>query len=349
MKIRYLIFSSAAFAACAGLYFFTRPPPPSAAPPAPSATVSAVTLRQQTVLMQVDAAGTVIAGVAQTDITLAAPGIVAGFSVQPGQAVAKNQTLADILPDPQSIAALRKAQSAADAAAAARDHVVALLSQHLATQADLAAATQTLQGAQADLAALRAAGTGQKRRIQAPFDGTIIAIPAIAGSLLQAGTPVLQLAATAALNIRAGFTQADAAQIQSGDPATVTLLNTGATLAATVLQRGAMLDAQTGLIDVTLLPHGLVLLGEPVAVQITSGCVTGDVVPRDAVLSDDQGDYVYLLDGKNIAHRKNVQVLESADGNIVLAPNLDPAMRLATIGAYQLSDGMTATLQDAAP
>ncbi len=348
MKTRYLIFGMAALAICAALYFWSRPSAPAAAAPAPSATVRAVTLTRQTVPMQIEAAGNIVAGVAQTDITLAAPGIVAGFSVQPGQAVTKGQTLAEILPDPQSIATLHKAQSAVEAAAAARNHVAALLSEHLATQADLAGATQTLQSAEADVAALRAAGTGQKLRIQAPFDGTVVAIPTAAGSMLQAGTALLQLAAAGALRIRAGFTEADALHIQPGNPATVTLLNAGTTLTATVAQRSAMLDA-TGLIDVTLLPQGPVLLGEPVDVKINSGSVTGDVVPRDAVLSDDQGDYVFLLDGKNIAHRKNVQVLESVDESIVLAPGLDPAMRLATTGAYQLSDGMTATLQTAAP
>jgi hypothetical protein len=110
-----------------------------------------------------------------------------------------------------------------------------------------------------------------------------------------------------------------------------------------------MLDAETGLIDVTLSPKAAVMLGEPVAVSITSGSVIGDVVPRDAVLSDAAGDYVYQLDGKNIAHRKNVEVLEPDGDNLVLAPDLNPSMRLATAGAYQLSEGMTATLQGAAP
>jgi RND family efflux transporter MFP subunit len=348
MNIRYLIAGLAAVVAGAGVYLLARPPAGTAAPPPPSATVGAMLLTRQVVPMQIDAAGSVVAGAAQTDIILGAPGIVAGFTVGLGEAVTKGQTLANITPDPQSIATLRKAQSAVDAAAAARNHLAALLSQHLATQADLAGATQTLQDAQADVEALRATGTGQKLRIQAPFDGTVVTIPAATGSLLQGGAVVLQLAPAAGLSIRAGFTQADALHIRPGDPATVTLLNTGTRLAASVVQRGAMLDAQTGLIDVTLSPDGPVMLGEPVDVTNTSGSITGDVVPRAAVLSDDQGDYVYLLDANNVAHRKNVRVLESGDGSSVLAPDL-PAMRLATIGAYQLSDGMTATLQGAAP
>ena len=63
------------------------------------------------------------------------------------------------------------------------------------------------------------------------------------------------------------------------------------------------------------------------------------------MLSDEQGTYVYQLDAHDVAHREPVRVLEADGASVVLAPTLDPGMKLATTGAYQLADGMTATLQ----
>ncbi len=311
--------------------------------------VSYVHVFRQVVPLRVEGAGSVVAGVAPSDISLAAPGIVTVFTVRAGQAVDEGEVLALVMPDPLSVAVLRKAGNAVHAAGAARDHVAALLAQHLATKADLAAASQNLQDMQTDFAALQATGTGTQRRLVAPFAGTITAISAAPGSLLPAGTAVFQLAAASGLSILAGVAEADALQIRQGDTARITLLNTGVQLSATVAQRATMLNPQTGLIDVTLLPAGAVTLGEPVAVTITTGSVAAFQVPSAAVLSDAEGDYVFLLDHRNIAHRKDVQVIESESGTSVLAPDFDAGMRLATTGAYQLSDGMTATLQGIAP
>ena len=349
MKPRYPAIGLTILVICVALYGFTRHPPLPAVSPAPSAMVSFVTLRQGSVPVHVEGDGSVVAGMAEIAVTAAAPGKFGAVAVTQGQEVAAGARLATLLPDPQSVAALAKAENAEDAAAAARSHVAALLAQHLATAADLAAATQAQGDAEADLSALRAAGTGVKRDIDAPVAGTVTAILAAPGSLLAAGEPVLRLAAAGLLTVQAGFTEADAGRIRTGDTASLTLLNSGTTLAAKVLQVAAMLDPQTGLVDVTLLPQGTVLLGEPVAVTITAGSVTGDKVPRDAVLSDGQGDYVFELDGGNIAHRRNVRVLEADGGSLVLAPDLAQNVRIAVTGAYQLSDGMQAVPQGATP
>ncbi|MBB5373089.1 efflux RND transporter periplasmic adaptor subunit [Acidocella aromatica] len=347
MKTSHLLAGLAAIALAAIAYVLTRPAAPADGPPAPSATVSAIPITQRSVELHVSAWGSVVAGQAETNIAMAAPGVITGVLVHPGQAVTAGQALAVVAPDPQSIADLRKAEDAARAAQAQRGHVAALLQQHLATTADLAAATQALDDATAALAALHNAGTGENQTIRAPFAGIVTAITAAQGGVQPAGTAVLKLAAAGGLTVLVGLPEADALRVRPGDAATVSLLNTGAQLPATVAQRAAMLDPQTGLVDVTLALRDTAPLGEPVGVTITTGTVTGYPVPRGAVLNDEQGDYVYQLDTHNVAHREAVHVLDAEGGTVVLAPTLDPAMKLATTGAYQLSDGMTATLQGA--
>jgi len=326
----------------AGLAFFylRGGSAPTGESPAPSADVSTIRLVRQTVPLQIPASGSIIAGTAEQNISLAAPGIVSEILARPGQDVAAGQALARITPDAQSIADLRRAQDGLAAAQAARAHVAALLASHLATAADLAAATQTAQDAAASLQVLQTLGTGLAYTIRAPFAGIVTAIPASPGGTSPVGTILFKLAAPGGLVALAGLTEAQAERVTPGDAAMLTALNTNTQTAAIVLQRAAMLDPQTGLVDIILVPQSPLPLGEPLALTITAGSVDGYQVPRDAVLNDAHGDYMYQLDAKSIAHRVTVHVLEAGGAMSVLAPDLNPALPLVTTGAYQLADGM---------
>jgi RND family efflux transporter MFP subunit len=331
-------------------FFALRPgPAPADDSPAPVAEINTIQLVRRTVPVHVRAFGSIVAGPAAATITLAAPGIVVSVQVRPGQAVAAGQILAHIAPDPQSVADLRKAEDAMQATQAARAHVAALLASHLATAADLAASVQAENDAASGLAALRALGTGVSRTVTAPFAGIVTTVTAMPGGASPAGAPLFGLAAPNGLVAVAGLPEAAARQIQPGDAAMLTALNTGTRLRAIVMQRAAMLDPHTGLVDVTLAPQGAMPLGEPVALTVTAGSVTGDPVPRDAVLQDAQGDYVFQLDAHGIAHREAVRVLEADGATSVLAPDLDVAMPLVTAGAYQLEDGMETAVQGHGP
>jgi membrane fusion protein (multidrug efflux system) len=318
---------------------------PGVETPGPSAAVSIVHLTQQSLPSQIPAFGSILAGAAEMSITLDAPGVVTDVLVRPGQSVAARQEIAQIAPDAQSTADLRKAQDAVQAAQAARTHVAVLLAGHLATTADLAAATQVALDAAANLQALRELGTGAARVLRAPFAGTVTSVTASRGGTSAAGSILFKLAAPAKLVAVAGLTEMQAERVRPGNAATITALNSNTSTAAVVLQRAAMLDPQTGLVDITLVPQSALLLGEPLALNITAGSVTGYAVPRDAVLDDEQGDYVFQLDAMNVAHRKTVRVLEANGAMTVLAPDLDPSMPLVTTGAYQLADGMAASVQ----
>jgi RND family efflux transporter MFP subunit len=327
--------------------FITRQtgPAPADDSPAPSAAVSTIQLVQHVVPVQIPAFGSIAAGTAETDIALAAPGIVTSVPVRPGEDVVAGQVLASIAPDAQSVADLRRAQDAVQAAQAVRAHMAALFAGHLATSADLAAATQALADAAANLKALEVLGTGLRRSVTAPFAGVVTSVAARPGGTLQAGTILFKLVAPGGLSAIVGLPEAQADRVTPGDAAMLTALNTGTQIAATVVQRATMLDPQTGLVDITLAPHSALPLGEPLAVTITAGNVTGYKVPRDAVLNDAAGDYVFQLDTQDVAHRETAHVLEPDGAVSVLAPDLDPAMPLVTTGAYQLAEGMKATVQ----
>jgi RND family efflux transporter MFP subunit len=311
------------------------PPPPADAPP--SVLVSTIKLSMGSLPATVTAYGTITAGPgAESTMTMRANGVVGNVAVGEGQSVAMGDPLATITPDAQSIADYRKAAGALKLAMANRTHVALLLESHLATNADLASADQAVTDAAATLAALDAVGAGKTRTITAPFAGIISAVLAESGTAQPAGAPLLRIVNTNTLAATVGVPPAQA--VKAGDNATITLLNTGAAISGQVMRIGDMLDPQTGLRDVTLLLTGRVPLGEPVAAVIVTGTLAGYVVPRDAIQSDEAGDYAFQVD-KNVAHRVAVKILGAQATTTVIAPGLNAAWPLVTNGAYQLDDG----------
>lgn len=332
----------AAGAALVLALFFLLPHHGPSAPgaPAPRVAVRTMRLTRTTVPRLVEAYGTVIGGPAARDIILPASGIIEDVAVTEGAQVAAGQLLARIAPDAQSVADLRKAENAVSAAQAARAHTAALLVSHLATQADLAGANQALQDAQAQLAALRQNGAGTPRDVIAPMAAIVTAVLVPQGSDQPAGAALFRLADMAHPAARVGVPEDEAAGIVAGSPVTLTLLNLGTVLPATVISRAAMLDPGTGLVDVNLALTGAAPIGEPVRAALRAGMLTGYLVPRDAVLNDQNGDYVFQLGSDGLAHRAAVRVLGRSGADSVLAPALNPALPLITTGAYQLEDGM---------
>jgi RND family efflux transporter MFP subunit len=306
--------------------------------PAASVAVSTMQLVPGSLPAVVTAYGSVAAAAGgERTVSLAGGGVVDSIAVLPGEVVTAGESLAVIGADPQSRADLQRAGNAVTAAKAARAHVAALLDSHLATTADLAVADQTLNDAAGALAALRAMGTGTGRMIVSPVGGVVSAVLTAPGALIAPGTALFKVIDTGSVAAIVGV--APGAAVRVGDAATVTLLGGGAVVSGRVTSAGAMLDAQTGLLDVTIPLGGPVTLGAPVRAAITTGTLTGFVVPRDAVQNDEQGDYVFQVDGRSIAHRVAVHVLGSEGGQSVLAPGLDVTMKLVTVGAYQLDDG----------
>jgi RND family efflux transporter MFP subunit len=342
MKTRfYWILAAVALIAAASFWEMNGTPPVLPDNNQPNVLVSTIQLTQGNLPATVSAYGSIGAGAgADVAITLGAGGIVAAIPVIQGQSVDVGDTMAVISADPQSIADLRKAESAVTAAHANRAHVAALMASHLATTADLANADQALNDAASNLAALKATGAGTNQTINAPFAGVVSAILVAPGTLQPAGTALLRIINTHTLVATVGVPPTQAGTVKPGDPASVTLLNAGVVISGQVLETAAMLDPQTGLANVTLSLDGPAPLGEPVQAVITTGTLSGYLVPRDAVQTDDQGDYAFQIDSQNIARRVTVHVLGTAGDQTILSPNLNQAMPLVTTGAYQLDDGV---------
>ena len=57
-------------------------------------------------------------------------------------------------------------------------------------------------------------------------------------------------------------------------------------------------------------------------VKISAGATTAPVLPQSAVLSDENGNYVYLINGKNEVERRGVKIGQVNDSGVSIAQGL---------------------------
>lgn len=322
-----------------------------AAPP-PSVLVTTATPRQGAIPQILTAYGTITPspGGSQT-LSLLHSGQVTRLLVTPGQPVHAGQPLLTITADPATLAAYQQATAALALARGNRARTAQALAAHLATRAQLAQADAAVATALTTLDALqREGGTAPEQTLAAPFDGMVTALAAEEGGRIAAQTPLVTIARTDRLMALVGVEPSAQRLLAPGQPAQIASLEaTGALVPGQVRSVGAMFDPATRLIPVTITasppdppaspatdPPPL-LAGESVRVSVQIGTLRGWLIPRDAVLTDSHGPYLFQANG-NHAVRIPVSIVGAAGPTTVVAGPLDPARPLITSGGYQLDD-----------
>jgi hypothetical protein len=222
-----------------------------------------------------------------------------------------------------------------------------LVSLHLATAQQVAAARKAESDARAQLKALESVGAAGPKVLRAPFAAIVTTLGATPGAIVAEGAPLIDLAAPGRLVLTVGVVPNQAAAIAPNDTASVTLVGGTESSTGRVMVRGAVAEADTGLVPVDIaLPPGKFYPGEMAEAVITTGQVHGYVVPHSAILVNDSGApyVVQAIDGT--AKKVPVRVVGAhGDQNVITGP-LNARAPLVPAGNYQLDDGMKVRLSD---
>jgi len=57
--------------------------------------------------------------------------------------------------------------------------------------------------------------------------------------------------------------------------------------------------------------------------RITAGTTIAPELPQSAVLSDDKGNYVYIIDARNLVERRNIKIGTVNDTGVTIAGGLN--------------------------
>lgn len=320
--------------------------------PPPSVLIRTEMPRQGSLPREVTAYGTVQAapdGGSETLSLLRGVQVTRVMAVA-GQAVYKGQQLLAVSADPAAVAAYHQAVAALTLAQGARTRMAQMLAEHFATRDQLAQADRAVSDAQATLNALdRGGGGSPEQTLTASFDGIVSSLLVAPGARLAAQAPLLTIARSSRLVAVAGLEPALLHQVAPGQPARIEQLYDGdvAGQQGSVLSVGAMLDPVTGLVPILVDPPpsgppsrkaaGL-LAGAPVRVIVQVAELHGWLVPRDAVLTDEKGPYLFQVNAGH-AVRVVVRVVGTSGGNTLIAGPIDANRPLVTSGNYELQDG----------
>jgi membrane fusion protein, multidrug efflux system len=337
------------------------PPAAAAAPkaaqtPAPSVEVQTTPLRQKQVSDPVSGIGAVTASdEATTDISFLHAGQVASLDVQTGERVSKGQKLAQLTADPAALQNFDRAVATLNFARQDLERMRTLLAQHLATNAQVAAAQKAYDDAMAAVATERKLGDDKPLElVSAPFDGFVVKLMVALGDRLQPNTPLMKLARTdIGARIAVGLPADEASRVAPGMDATITsVMNTKPQqMMAKVGGVSGSVNPVSRLIDVWLTLANAadrVAEGTTVRVSIVVAQHPGWVVPRQAVLRDAKGAYIFLVDGE-AAHRVEVQTGIETDDETEISGAFDPGKPVVVQGNYELQDGMKVHGPSSAP
>jgi RND family efflux transporter MFP subunit len=185
------------------------------------------------------------------------------------------------------------------------------------------AAYAQVRVAQAQLGATRAQ-IGQLS-VVAPASGLILARSVEVGQIVSPGSGALfRLAEGGAMEMQAQLSQQDLASVRVGMPATVTPVGSPTSLGGTVWQVAPVIDPQSRLGQVRIsVPYApSVKPGGFAEAKITAGTMTAPLLPQSAVLSDEKGNYVYIINANNEVERRAITIGSVSDAGVTVAAGL---------------------------
>ena len=263
-------------------------------------------------------------------------GRVVRVMVDAGTWVRAGQTLAIV---DRSVQAQQAAQLAAQVEAAKAnaslaqsnyERAVALQGRGFVSKAEIDskkslrdAAYAQVRVAQAQLGAQRAQ-IGQLNVI-APASGLILARSVEVGQIVGPGSGALfRLAEGGQMEIRAQLSQQDLAFVHVGMPASVTPVGSGRAFSGTVWQVPPVIDPQSRLGEVRIsVPYDpSIKPGGFAEARISGGETTAPLLPQSAVLSDDKGNYVYIINAKKEVERRGIKIGTVDDNGVTIAEGL---------------------------
>ena len=263
-------------------------------------------------------------------------GLVRAVLVDAGSWVSQGQVLATIDRQVQTQTASQLAAQVkaarADAALSQNEYErsEALVGRGFVSKADLDrkraardAANARVKVAQAQLNATRA--QIGRLDIRAPTSGLILARNIEVGQVVSPGSGALfRLAKGGEMEMRAQLSQQDLAFVKTGLSASVTPIGSDRSFSGSVWQVAPVIDPtnRQGEVRIAIPYDPAVRPGGFAEAKIAAGGTSAPLLPQSAVLSDEKGNYVYIINGKNEVERREIKIGNVDDQGVTIAEGL---------------------------
>ncbi|WP_167514790.1 efflux RND transporter periplasmic adaptor subunit [Mesorhizobium intechi] len=314
-------------------------------------TVSVETVHSEAVTSSVSATGTVAAwqeatiGAEESGLRLTDILVAEGDHVRAGDVIARLDASLLKAQFAEQKAAVTQAQATLDSAissAARADKLLASKAVSAETAEEKATAVKTGQAQveQAKAAADRLQAELDRTAIRAPFDGTVSSKPAVAGSIVQAGTELMKIIRDGRLEVGVLVPEKDLASISIGQTASVVDAS-GRSFAGSVSSIAETVNSTTRLATVYVsLGEGSGLKSGMFArVSIATAASQQLSVAEAALVWHDGKPAVFVVDAAGKANARAVATGARQGGRVAIESGLSEGDHVVIAGAGFLSDG----------
>jgi RND family efflux transporter MFP subunit len=327
--------------------------------------VDSILLKSVSLPQQIRLDGTLTAR-RQADVSAEIGGTIKTRHIELGQWVKKGQVLLAL--DPQRLQIQQKlrraeyavAQQRLDLATKTWQRVSQLHSDSTASEEEADRAEFELNTARAQLQAAQAALDLtqldlQNSELQAPFAGEVAAILTDVGERIAPGQPLVRLAATDSLILRAAVSAQDLYFLERGLAAEVKPSDGSTAFTAMLHSFSRVADPQSRRYPIELIaangPQNRRALGALASIIITSNQrIEGVLVSEDALRSFAGQTYAYVLserDGQTRLNQRPVSISRELQGGLFLISEGLAAGELIAAGGALMADGLRVEIKSA--
>jgi HlyD family secretion protein len=318
-------------------------------------TVTVIAPGRTTVSGRITATGT-LAARRELPIGIAGEGgQVAQVLVQPGQWVRRGQVLAvldrsvQVQQEASQGAQIQVSRADAQLAQANLDRAQKLVARGFISKADIDRLTATrdaaaarVRVASAQLGELRA--RTQRLNIVAPEAGLVLERKVEPGQVVSSGSGVLfRMAQGGEMEMLAQLSETDLAKISPGIAAEVTPVGSTRAFTGQVWQVSPVIDPETrlGRVRIALSYAPELRPGGFANAEIIAGTVVAPVLAESAVLSDNAGSYVFIVDANNKVVRRPIKTGSITAQGVIVVEGLNGSERVVQRAGAFLQPGET--------
>jgi RND family efflux transporter MFP subunit len=173
--------------------------------------------------------------------------------------------------------------------------------------------------------------------IRAPDDGIILTRSVEVGQTASATEPMFRLSKGGEVEMRGQVAEQDLPLLKVGQDVNVKLTGTSTTYVGKIRLLGAIIDPTTrlGMARVALAPDPNLRPGAFARAEVTVSNAERVVLPQTAILSDDRGSYVLIVNAENKVERRAVRVSGMIQSGVTIADGVAGRDKVvATAGAF---------------
>ena len=280
-------------------------------------------------------------------------GRVVSVPVEAGDWVRAGQVLAVIdrsvqNQQAQSAAAqIEVAKADADLAQANLDRALQLVDRGFISKADVDRLTATRDAARARVRVAEAQyrellARNARLNIVAPVSGLVLERNVEVGQVLGAGsTAPFTMAQGGQMELLARLSEDDLASVPVGSTATVTPVGADESFVGRIWQKSPVIDPEDrqGTARITLPYDPSLRPGGFASAEIAGGAVVAPRLPESAILSDEQGSFVYIVNEDSRVERRNVTTGAVTEEGIAVIAGLSGNERIVARAGGFLNPG----------